>query len=199
MTSGQSSIAQDGSLSTSITLLQRLSSGANEQDWRRFVDLYSPFLYRWISSAGLQDSDARDAVQNVLLTVMTKLPTFQYDPSRKFRAWLWKIAINAARLSFRKRKVAGRGTGDGGLSGVISEESLSMFWDREYATHVTARALQIMQAEFQETTWRACWEQVVNDRPAAAVAAELGISPGACYIAKSRVLARLRDVLGDML
>ena len=95
--------------------------------------------------------------------------------------------------------MVGRGTGDGGLSGVVSEESLSMFWDREYATHVTARAVQIMQSEFQETTWRACWEQTVNDRPAADVAAELGISSGACYIAKSRVLARLRDVLGDML
>ncbi|MBL8851110.1 MAG: sigma-70 family RNA polymerase sigma factor, partial [Planctomycetaceae bacterium] len=148
MSRGQSTFIDQGPPSTSVTLLQRLSGGGDEQDWRRFVDLYSPFLYRWVSSAGLQDSDARDAVQEILLTVMAKLPTFRYDPNGTFRGWLRTIAMNAARLHFRKRQVTGRGTGDGGLSGVMSEESLSAFWDGEYATHVVARALQTMQAEF---------------------------------------------------
>ena len=100
MTRGQTSAIDHGPPSTSVTLLQRLSSGADEQDWRRFVDLYSPFLYRWVSSAGLQDSDARDAVQDVLLTVMARLPSFRYDPNGTFRGWLRTIATERIAAAF---------------------------------------------------------------------------------------------------
>jgi RNA polymerase sigma-70 factor (ECF subfamily) len=71
--------------------------------------------------------------------------------------------------------------------------------ETEYRHWLVGRALELMRAEFQPTTWKACWECVVNSRPAADVAAELGISVGAVYMAKSRVLSRLRQELTGLL
>ena len=73
------------------------------------------------------------------------------------------------------------------------------FWEAEYRQHLVGRALTLMQAEFQPATWKACWETVVAGRPAAEVAAELGIGVGAVYMAKSRVLSRLRHELAGLL
>ena len=72
-------------------------------------------------------------------------------------------------------------------------------WDAEYRQHVVGRALSIMQADFRETTWKACWEMVVSGRPAADIAAELGLTVGAVYAAKVRVLNRLRAELEGLL
>jgi RNA polymerase sigma-70 factor (ECF subfamily) len=73
------------------------------------------------------------------------------------------------------------------------------FWEEEYRQHLVGRALQLMQADFQPTTWKACWELVVAGKPAPRVAAELGITTGAVYAAKFRVLSRLREELRDLM
>src|SRR5581483_587247 len=76
--------------------------------------------------------------------------------------------------------------------------ALDPFWEHEYRQKLVARALELMRAEFQPTTWRACWEHVVSNRPAAEVAAELGMTVGAVYVAKGRVLRRLREELAGL-
>jgi RNA polymerase sigma-70 factor (ECF subfamily) len=82
---------------------------------------------------------------------------------------------------------------------VAAPDALQSFWETEYRQQLVNRAMALMQADFQPATWMAFWEQVVAGRPAKEVAAELGLSPGAAYAAKFRVLDRLRQELAGML
>ncbi len=85
------------------------------------------------------------------------------------------------------------------MAEVAAPEDEGAFGEVEYRRHLVSRALQLMQAEFAPRTWKACWEHVAAGRPAAEVAAELGISVGSVYVAKSRVMARLRQELAGLL
>ena len=73
------------------------------------------------------------------------------------------------------------------------------FDEAEYRRHLVGQALELMQVEFQPATWQACWQCVVLERAPAAVAAELGITVNAVYLAKSRVLRRLHQELNGLL
>ena len=89
--------------------------------------------------------------------------------------------------------------GAAALSDLPAAEEAPFFEEEEYRQVLVHRALALMQAEFQPATWRACWEFVVRDRPAAEVAGELGLSVNAVYLAKSRVLRRLREQFDGLL
>jgi RNA polymerase sigma-70 factor (ECF subfamily) len=85
------------------------------------------------------------------------------------------------------------------VSEVAAPDAVEQFWRDDYARHLTKRALELMQRDFAEKTWKACWACVVEGKPATVVAAELGMTVGAVYVAKSRVLSRLRVELEGML
>ena len=85
------------------------------------------------------------------------------------------------------------------LLNIPAEDGLEEFWNVEYQQHLVRKALEIMQAGFEPRTWQACWEHTVNDKTAAAVGQELSMSEGAVYVAKSRVLRRLRQELAGLL
>jgi RNA polymerase sigma-70 factor (ECF subfamily) len=182
---------------TSETLLDRLRRPGDEQAWRRFVELYTPLILRWAHAQGLAGGDAEDLVQDVLALLIRKLPEFQYDRQQSFRAWLRTVTVNRCHDFFRRRGRAPRTTDDGAID--VAAPEGDVLGEAEYRRHLVSRALDLMKGEFETTTWRACWECVVNDRAAADVAAELGISVNAVYIAKSRVLRRLRQALAGLL
>ena len=186
---------------TSLTLLERLREPRNDAAWDRFVSLYSPLLFAFARRAGMNDNDAADVVQDVFLVLMAELPRFEYDAARKnFRGWLKTITVHKCRERQRRRASAmAQGGEDGGLSDVADDVTVEAFWEDEYQKQLVARALEIMQAEFEPTTWQACWQTTVEDRPAVDVAAELGITLNAVYVARSRVLRRLREELRDLL
>ena len=184
---------------TPFTLLERLRTSDDAGAWTRFVALAAPFLFDSARRWGLQDADAADVVQDVFAVLAQKLPTFRYDPAQSFRAWLRTILLNKCRD--RRRRLACevvRPTGSG-LPEIAAPDPVDVFADGEYHRALAVRALHLMQAEFAETTWRACWEQVVNDRSAAEVARELKITVNMAYLARSRVLARLREELAGLL
>ena len=181
-------------LSTSITLFERLRQPDNHEAWDRFVDLYTPLLLYWARQRGLQETDAADLAQEVLLIVCQQLPTFEYDPSRRFRGWLRTVAVNKANEFYRRRMIGDR------LAAQVEPDAFAapdveMFWEHEYRQHLFARALQLMQGEFEPKTWQAALESVTGDRPVAEVARALGMSPAAVYQSRSRVLRRLRHEL----
>lgn len=182
---------------TSVSLLQRVQSN-DASAWTTLVALYTPFLRYWARRCGLEGGDADDLVQDVFLKAFEKLPSFAYDVNRSFRAWLRTIAINRCRELFKKKQVVGRGTGDTGLSGVTSERELEESWEQEHQQAILVRALELMKQEFAEKTWQACWELTVNERSAADVANELGMTANACFLAKARVLRRLRVLLDGL-
>lgn len=184
--------------STSVTLLARLKAGGSEADWQRLVALYTPLLYYWAKQSGLQHSDAADLVQEVLALLVRKLPDFTYDKNRTFRGWLRTVTLNRLTdLRRRRQATPADGGGEVGLEPACQAAS-AQFWETEYQQQLVARALEIMRQSFEEKTWKACWEMVVNDKSARQVGAELGLSEGAVYVAKSRVLKRLREELDGL-
>jgi len=183
---------------TSPSLLLRLRQAPSTADWDRFVELYTPILVAWAMRTGLRREDALDLAQEVMLTLLQKLPEFQYNPEMRFRSWLKTVLMNKWRDRMRRLKTAPP-TGDEGLSAVGSEENIEAFWERDHRQLLVRRALELMQADFKEATWRACWLTVAEGRTAAEAARELGISENAVYIAKHRVLERLRAELAGLL
>ena len=179
---------------TPASLLDRLRQPFDPEAWSRFVSLYTPLIYSWACRAGLQEQDALDLVQDVFVTLLRVLPTFSYDRDQSFRRWLRTVTLNTWRNSGSARRT-GLLTGAVDADQVPSPEDPEAAWEAEYRQHVVGRALCVMRADFRETTWKACWEMVVSGRPAADVAAELGLTVGAVYAAKVRVLNRLREEL----
>lgn len=180
---------------TPISLLERLSQPFDPEAWARFVSLYTPMLYSWARGMGAQDDDAADLVQDVFVTLLNVLPTFVHDGQRSFRGYLRKVALNKWRNLQKHADYQRLRSGDAGLDQAAQPDALEARWETEYQQRLIDRALQIMKADFHETTWKAFWEVTVARRPAAAVAAELGISPGAVYASKFRVLMRLQSEL----
>jgi RNA polymerase sigma-70 factor (ECF subfamily) len=183
---------------TSVSLLDRLRQPGEEDSWTRFVKLYSPLLYSWAHRLGLQDPDAADLVQEVFALLVQKLPGFRYNPGSSFRSWLRTITLNRWRDRGRRRVPATLGPDEQTLVQLAAPEE-EAFGEAEYRQYLASRAFQLMQTEFAPGTWKACWEHVVAGRPAADVAAELGISVGTVYVATSRVLSRLRQELKGLM
>ncbi len=184
---------------THASLLQRLREPAADQAWERFVDLYTPLLFYWARRLGLQETDAADLVQDVLTTLVKVLPEFVYDPQKGFRRWLRTVLLNRWRDHCRQEAVTHHQAEERTLTEKTAAESFRDLDEEEYRQQLAARAMQVMQAEFQPSTWKACWEHLVSGRPALDVGKELGLSEAAVYAAKYRVLKRLRQELDGLL
>lgn len=182
---------------TPISLLLRLKQPCDDEAWRRFVDLYTPLLFFWSRRCGLRSPDDADFVQDLFLTLLEKLPRFDYDRQKSFRGWLHTVVLNKWRDRCRQLTPVGSLPDD--IADSLESEPGGRFWEEEHHRYLVARALEIMRAEFPETTWRACWEFVVNGRPAREVAAELGLAESTVYVCKLRVIRRLREELDGML
>lgn len=184
---------------TSASLLQRLRQPENLDAWPRFVQLYTPLIYHWARRAGLTDDDAADLVQDVLLTLVQKLPEFELDPTGSFRRWLKAVTLNKWRDLARRRRLPASVDHSINAVEIPVPDNVAELIDDDYRTQLVGRALALMQRDFQPATWKACWEVAALGRPPAEVAAELGLGVGAVYAAKFRVLARLRQELEGLL
>jgi RNA polymerase sigma-70 factor (ECF subfamily) len=192
-------------LDTSSSLLERLRRPSDGVAWQRLLDLYTPLIRHWLSRHYLQPCDVEDVTQEVLAVVVRKLPDFRHDGQLgAFRSWLRAITANCLRSYWRSGRNRPRATGDSdflhSLEALEDPDSpLSRLWNQEYERHVLRRLVELVEPEVKPTTWRAFWGQVMEGKPADAVAAELGRSVNAVLIAKSRVLQRLRQELRGLL
>ena len=182
---------------TPSSLLDRLRRPNEEAAWAEFVELYTPLIYHWARRTNLSHADAADLVQDVLTVLIRKLPEFTYDRTKSFRGWLRTITVNRWRDQQRRRIPVP--AADLELLEIPVADSADAFDDAEYHKYLARRALELAQKHFEPVTWKACWELVVAGRPAREVAAELGISEGAAYVARCRVLQRLRTELAGLL
>src|SRR5262249_16917032 len=123
----------------------------------RFVDLYTPLLFYWARRLGLQDSDAADLVQEVFTLLIRKLPDFIYNRQGSFRSWLRTVLLNKWREVRRNDRSPPAMSGNGALLEVASPDPAALLAEAEFQKQLALRALQLMQEEFQPTTWRACW------------------------------------------
>jgi RNA polymerase sigma-70 factor, ECF subfamily len=184
---------------TPASLLDRLRQPAAPAAWERFVDLYTPLLCLWAQRLGVQGADRDDLVQDVFALLVQKLPAFQYRPGLRFRGWLWTVLSNKLREQRRRHPLPVQPDGGPALEELAGPDAAEALDEAEYRQYLTQRALQLMRTDFQPTTWQAFYETVAAGRPAAEVAAELGLRLDAVYTAKSRVLRRLRQELNGLL
>jgi RNA polymerase sigma-70 factor (ECF subfamily) len=184
---------------TSPSLLHRLRDRADADAWGRLARVYTPLLLDWVQRLGVQPADADDLAQEVLATVAREMPRFEYDPARgAFRGWLRTVLANRVRHHRRSRAGRPDAVGGGGQDRLLADLAdgrgdLGREWDRDHDRHVVGRLLDLIRPEFQPATWEAFRLAAVEGRPAAEVAATLGLTPNAVRVAKCRVLARLRQ------
>jgi RNA polymerase sigma-70 factor (ECF subfamily) len=182
------------------SLLERLRRPGDLDAWEHFVRLYTPLLRSWARhKLGLNAPDAADLVQDVFTVLVQRLPEFRYDPHKRFRGWLWTVTLNAARARHRRRPTLVAPGAPEPRSEPAEPDVADAVAEKEYRAYLTRRALELMRAKFRSATWTAFWETVVNERPAADVARELGLTENAIYLAKGRVLRRLRIELDGLL
>jgi RNA polymerase sigma-70 factor (ECF subfamily) len=185
---------------TRVSLLVRIRDRGDAQAWEEFVDLYAPLVYALARRHGLQDADAADLTQEVLRTVVRVAPGFAYEPTRgSFRGWLLTVARNQLRkwAQARQRRPA---PGDADTHRLLAEQPApgeDEVWEREYRERLFLWAAQRVRTGFQARTWEAFWQTAVEERDPQVVAQTLGLSVGAVYIARSRVLARLREQIAQ--
>ncbi len=190
-----------GSGSTSSSLLGRVKA-RDPNAWPRMCDLYGPHIYRWCRRAGLQQADAADIAQEVFRTVAAKIADFQLGRPGGFRAWLQAITRNKIGDHLRRRR--GHAQGQGGTAAQEQLQQVAESPDSASAADIDAQdnllphhALNLVRSEFADRTWQAFWLVVAEERSPAEVAQQLGTTLAAVYMAKSRVLCRLRQELDE--
>jgi RNA polymerase sigma factor (sigma-70 family) len=185
---------------TRVTLLNRLKDGQDTQAWGEFVRLYGPVIYGFARKRGLQDADAADLMQDVMRSVARNAAKMEYDPQKgTFRGWLYTVTRNKIYNFLTSQRNKAKAVGDSAAHERLeaipdrTPNETEADWELEYQRRLSAKAMERVQHEFHGNTWKAFWGTAVEGRGASEVGAELKMSPGAVYVAKSRILARLRE------
>jgi RNA polymerase sigma-70 factor (ECF subfamily) len=181
------------SVPTSLSLLERLCDG-DADAWRRLVALYEPLLRAWLRPAALQPADRDDLIQQVLVVLVRKLPSFRHNGrAGAFRAWLRTITLQELSNFYRRPGLARATTGADVLDGLANPvDELARAWDAEYAGSILRGLLSLAEPEFSPSTWQAFGRLALEGASPPVVAAELGMTVNAVTIAKCRVLGWLR-------
>ncbi|MBI3861187.1 MAG: sigma-70 family RNA polymerase sigma factor [Planctomycetia bacterium] len=196
-------MAVDDSPLTRASLLVQIRDGSNHRAWQEFVGLYGPVVYGFARKRGLQDADAADLMQDVMRSVSTAVGRLEYDRNQgTFRGWLFTITRNKIFNFLSARRIRPQGSGDTTTNRLLDAHpdasDGSEVWELEYQRRLAALAMERVKGEFQENTWRAFWLTAVEGIAAADAGKQVGLSPGAIYVAKSRVLARLKEEVEAM-
>jgi RNA polymerase sigma-70 factor (ECF subfamily) len=183
---------------THLSLIERVQEGNSSPSWAQFFQLYEPLLRRWVQPYLRQPADADDCIQDVLLVVVEKVPRFV--PSGHpggFRCWLRTIMQYRLhthwRAKLRQPVAGGLGVYDFLQELADANSELARRMDEEHDRYVVGALLNAIKPEFATSSWEAFWLTAIQGVAPAAAAATLGMSQNAVYIARSRILARLRQ------
>jgi len=183
--------------STSETLLNRVRSPLDQEAWNEFVERYGRRIYGWCRQWGLQEADAEDVTQDVLLRLARKMRGFAYDPSRSFRGWLRTLTHHAWSDFLEDRKRPGAGSGDGevtrALEQVEARDDLARWLDEEFTRALFEEASARVRLRVQPHTWEAFRLTAVEGKSGAEVAALLGMQVATVFVARSKVQKMLQD------
>jgi len=185
-------------MSTPLSLLERLIDSRDGIAWSQLVKTYSPLIRKYLQRNNVLAADLDDLVQDVLHTMVKELPRFRHNQQAgAFRAWLRQIAVNRARNYWRARAsspITGTQAAAEALAQLEDPASgMHRLWDEEHDRFVVNRLLELIEPEFEPRTWQAFRRLMQDGEKPADTAAALGISLNAVFIAKSRVLSRLRQ------
>jgi len=185
---------------TRVSLLARLRDAGDADAWSQFHQIYGPIIFRFARRRGLQDADAADLTQDILREVSQSIHRFKYDPGiGRFRSWLFTVARYTL-STFRRRGLhEPRGSGDTSFHERLEQEPQpdtgQAEWDHEYGQRLFELAAESVRQKVQPATWQAFWATAVEGRDPETVAAELNLSIGTVYVARSRVTSHLREAI----
>ncbi len=183
---------------TRQSLLLRAQTGETNA-WKDLTDLYHPLILGWLNRQGVPARDLEDLSQEVLLSVVKHLPGFQHSGNRgAFRSWLRTIVCSRTADYWREIDAGIQAQGGSGTTAALQEiadpdSDLNRQWDEEHDRYVLHCLLDLMEEEFQPITLQAFRRLALDGVSGAEAAQELGLSVTAVYVAKSRVLARIRQ------
>ena len=185
---------------TRASLILRLQHPENVVAWQEFVDIYQPLVFRLARARGLQDADALDTTQEVLVRVARAINQWDPDPSLgTFRGWISRITRNLVIEFLRSKNRLPKTSDESAIERLIEQTparcQASELYDLEHERQVFVWASEKVRGHFQQPTWQAFWLTAVQQQSVERVAAELNLSVGAVYIARSRVLARLKQTV----
>jgi RNA polymerase sigma-70 factor (ECF subfamily) len=185
-------------LSTSITLLERLGrEETDQQAWADFVHRYGRQIYHWCGRWKLQQADAEDLTQNVLLRLHARLRTFRYDPGQSFRAYLKALTHYAWCDLLQGNRRPGAGSGDTAvldrLQSVEARDDLMRRLDEEFDQELLAEAAERVRRRVEPHTWEAFRLTSLEGLSGAAAAEQLGMKVVTVFKAKSKVQKMLQE------
>jgi RNA polymerase sigma-70 factor (ECF subfamily) len=191
-------MAGDVSMATSPTLLGRLSRVPVDQGaWGEFAERYGRKIYGWCRHWRLQQADAEEVTQEVLLKLARKMTTFQYDPRRSFRAWLKTVTHHAWRDFLDGRRLPGAGSGNSQALGLLhtieARDDLVNHLDEEFEREVMDEAMARVRLRVQPHTWEAFRMVALDGMSGAAVGERLGMKVATVYVARSKVQKMLQE------
>lgn len=186
-------------LTTQPSLLVRIRDPLDAGAWAQFVEIYAPLVYGYLRKRSLQDADAADVAQEVMRTVSQTIGQWTYDPGRgTFRGWLLSV-VNSRLTDFRRkqqRQLATMANAAAAHDAAFSNTAAaSAEWDRDYQRQLFHAAAQQVREDFSNSSWQAFWQTAVEGKSASQAAQRLGVSTAAVYLAKARVMARIRQQL----
>ncbi len=181
---------------TSPTLLLRVRDWNDGEAWATFCDIYRPLVVGWcLHRCSLSRSAADDVAQDVMTAVAGAIRSFDYDPAAgRFRGWLLTATRRAAakHVDREAKQPVARSDSLGAIAVTSGDESA---WDARYAKRLFEWACERVRPTVKEQTWHLFKRSFIEDKPAAEVASECGVEPGQVYVARSRVLSRLREAV----
>jgi RNA polymerase sigma-70 factor (ECF subfamily) len=187
---------------TRPSLLLRLRDPSDRAAWDTFLDLYGPFLHRFCKGRGLQDADAADVTQEVLLQVHRSIRQWEYRPEKgRFHQWLYKVTrskFNNFLTSQAARVQAQGGAEANGFLEMVASPDQETAWSEALTLHLLHEAKNRVRPRFDELTWRAFELVWFEKRPLDQVAQELGRTTAWVSVAKSRVKKQLEQVVQEL-
>jgi RNA polymerase sigma-70 factor (ECF subfamily) len=183
---------------TRQSLLLRAQTG-EEHAWQDLLDLYRPLILGWLNRQGVPAGDLEDLSQEVLLSVVKHLPGFQHSGQRgAFRSWLRTIVCRRTADYWRAQGADTQAQGGSGATAALQQltdpdSELNRQWDEEHDRYVVHCLLDRVEEEFEPLTLQAFRRLALDGVSGTEAAQELGLSVAAVYVAKSRVLARMRQ------
>ena len=188
---------------TRVTLLIQLRQDPTDQaSWDEFVERYGRHIYRWCRQWKLQDADAEDVTQDILVKLTHKLRAFAYDPSRSFRGWLKTVAHHAWRDFVDSRRPAQAAAGDGQVQEMMltleAREDLAQKLEEAFDLELLEAAKVRVRLRVAPHTWEAFRLLALEGLPVAEVAARAHLQVAMVYVAKSKVQKMLQEEIGKL-
>ena len=185
---------------TRLSLLARLRDPTDQEAWREFTAIYQPLVLRLGVHRGLQHADAQEVAQEVLLAVAGAIERWEPDPNRaSFRTWLFRIARNLMINLLKQKQRLPLAAGGTDMIELLHQhpdrDGDSEWFDHEFRRELFRWAAERVRGEFRESTWQAFWRTCVDGEDITLVAERLKLSVGAMYVARSRVMTRLKQVI----